>query len=225
MTEEEGKKLIQYTGNTFSLESHSERIPGKGFNVIAGKGDPSSSRIIITAHIDAKKGTPGAIDNATGVIVLLLAAELLKDYHGPNYIEIAAFNGEDYYAVPGQMNYIRSNQANFSKTILNINIDGAGYLESQTAFSLFDLPEEIKREAYRIIEETDGISEGSQWAQGDHSIFVQYGIPALAITSKWFLDNITTQDVTHTPKDNPDIVDCHKLVDIAYAINSLIRKI
>ncbi|MBK9392004.1 MAG: M28 family peptidase [Bacteroidetes bacterium] len=34
--------------------------------------------MVVTAHIDAKKGTPGAIDNATGVIVLLLLSELQR---------------------------------------------------------------------------------------------------------------------------------------------------
>ena len=84
----------------------SKRIPAKGYNVTGKKGKNNSQRIVITAHIDAKKGTPGAIDNATGVIVLLLLADLLKDYDGDKLIEIVAFNGEDYYAVPGQMNYI-----------------------------------------------------------------------------------------------------------------------
>jgi aminopeptidase YwaD len=58
--------------------------------------------------------------------------------------------------------------------------------------------------------------------QGDHSIFIQYGRPALAISSDWFIQNIETQDVTHTPKDNIEIVDSTKLVDIADAIKTLI---
>ncbi len=91
---------------------------------------------MVTAHIDAKKGTPGAIDNATGVIVLLLLSDLLKDYNGNRLIEIIAFNGEDYYAVPGQINYISTNKNNFNKILLNINIDGAGYKEGLSAFSL-----------------------------------------------------------------------------------------
>ena len=45
----------------------------------------------MTAHIDAKKGVPGAIDNATGVITLLLLAERLSRYRGPHILEIFAF--------------------------------------------------------------------------------------------------------------------------------------
>ncbi len=79
MTEEEGNRLLPFAGCIVTLNSVSVRIPGKGYNIIAVKGPEGADRIVVTAHIDAKKGTPGAIDNATGVIVLLLLADLLSD--------------------------------------------------------------------------------------------------------------------------------------------------
>ncbi len=109
-TKEIGGILLSHVRKTAKLKSFSKRIPAKAYNVIARKRNNSSERIVITAHIDAKKGTPGAIDNATGIVVLLLVAELLIDYDGPKSIELVAFNGEDYFAVPGQMDYIRKNQ-------------------------------------------------------------------------------------------------------------------
>lgn len=225
MTEEEGEELISVIGKKVFLESKSKRIPGKGYNVIATKGKKNSNRIVVTSHIDAKKGTPGAIDNATGVIILLLLADLLKDYNGNNIIELVAFNGEDYYAVSGQMNYIRANQEIFNEIILNINIDGAGFKEGPSAFSLFELPEVLHKIAHEVIKQYSGITEGVQWPQGDHSIFLQYGVPAIAVSSKWFVDNINGQDITHTPKDNIEIVDCMRLIEISQALNSLIRRI
>ncbi|MHC1732394.1 MAG: M28 family peptidase [Bacteroidales bacterium] len=225
MTEEEGMRLLSHDGETVTLNSESERIPGKGYNITAVKGPKDADRIVVTAHIDAKKGTPGAIDNATGVIVLLLLADLLHDYEGPQRVELVAFNGEDYYAVPGQMNFIMANQEKFSEMLLNINIDGAGYREGISAFSPFNLPEELYRKTAGVINRYPGITEGAQWPQGDHSIFVQYGVPALAVSSKWFIDNMESQDITHTPKDNPEITDCHKVVEIAFALNDLIRLI
>jgi aminopeptidase YwaD len=225
MTEDEGLKLIPKIGKIVFLESLSKRIPGKGFNVIGKKGNNNFPRIVVTAHIDAKKGTPGAIDNATGVIVLLLLSDLLKDYNGNKLIELVAFNGEDYYAVPGQMNYISTNKNNFNRILLNINIDGAGYKEGQSAFSLFNLPDEILQPTLKVINHYGGITEGAQWPQGDHSIFLQFGVPAIAVSSKWFIDNIADQDITHTPKDNIEIVDCNKIVEISHAINTLIRSL
>jgi len=223
-TEEEGKKLLSCIGKSAILESRSTRIPAKAYNVIARKGKEMAKRIVITAHIDAKKGTPGAIDNATGVVTLLLLADLLKDYDGDRLLEIVAFNGEDYFAAPGQMDYIRKNQEQFENIVLNINIDGAGYKEGKSTFSLFGLPEDMKGKVSGVLAEYDGITEGIQWPQGDHSIFVQQGCPAIAVSSKWFIDHMDSQEITHTPKDNLDIVDYRKVVEIAEALNWLLRK-
>jgi aminopeptidase YwaD len=225
MTEEEGLALLPYVGKEVTLESISKRIMGNGCNVIARKGSNTSARIVVTAHIDAKKGTPGAIDNATGVVILLLLAELLKDYAGDKLIEIVAFNGEDYYAVPGQMLYIAENQESFDDILLNINIDGAGYKEGGSVFSLFSLPENISKKAYLVMNAFPDVSEGVQWPQGDHSIFVQFGRPAIAVSSQWFINNIDDQDITHTPKDNVDIVDIQKLITITKALQKLITEI
>lgn len=224
-TEEEGEKLLNYEGSVVNLNSVSERIPGKGYNVIGRKGDPEQKRIVITAHIDAKKGSPGAIDNATGVSVLLLLAELLKDYQGENLIEIVAFNGEDYFSVPGQMTWIMANQKNFENIIMNINIDGVGYKEGKSSFSFFDLPDYMQRVAGKLVEDNPELVEGPQWPQGDHSIFLQHGIPAIAVTSQWFMENMETQDITHTPKDNLTIVSEEKLVHTALALHDIIKKI
>ncbi len=223
MTHEEGERLLFFTGNEVNLVFKAVRIPSSGSNVI-GKRGKGPKRIVVTAHIDTKKGTPGAIDNATGVIVLLLLSELLKDYHGTTQIELTALNGEDYYAVPGQMEYIRKNSETFNDIILNVNIDGAGYKGSDIAFSFFDVPDRFKRPLLNIMSNYLDIKEGALWPQGDHSIFVQYGCPALAVTSLWFIENMETQDVTHTSKDNPAIVDCNKVVTIAKAITDFINE-
>ena len=225
MTEEEGLKLAGYSGKEIILNSVSERIPGKGYNVSGRKGQPGNSRIVITAHIDSKKGSPGAIDNATGVVVLLLLADLLKDYSGKRQIEIIAFNGEDYYSVPGQMAWIMANQDKFDNILFNINIDGAGYKEGKSAFSYYNLPDQLRDIASRTIKKYPGITEGKPWPQGDHSIFIHYGRPALAVSSDWFIENIDNQDITHTPKDNTGIVDCNKLVELAVALRDLIIKV
>ena len=57
------------------------------------------------------------------------------------------------------------------------------------------------------------------------SVFIQYGRPAIAVSSRWFIENIDSQEITHTPKDNIKIVDCPKLVEIAYAFNELKKNI
>ena len=225
MTEEEGQRLLACKSDRAVLRSFSERLPGRGFNVIGKKGSSASERIVITAHIDAKKGTPGAIDNGTGVVILLLAAELLKDYSGNKQVEITALNGEDNFAVPGQMIYLSANQNKFHTMLLTINIDGAGYKEGLTAFSFFNLPDKILGKAEKVLKSYQGITEGVPWSQGDHSIFIRQGVPAVAVSSEWLIKNMDSQNITHTSKDNISIVDWEKLVETAEAIAEFIQKL
>jgi aminopeptidase YwaD len=225
MTAETGQRLLPHIGQQAHLKSQAQRIPSNGENIIGCKGGNQAPRIVVSAHIDAKKDTPGAIDNASGVTILLLLAELLQNYSGSKQIELVAFNGEDYYAAPGQMEYIRLNQNNFANIMLNINIDGAGYKQGKSAFSFFDLPGEITQKIKAVLKEHPDITEGPQWPQGDHSIFLQYGRPAVAVSSQWFIENIADQDITHTAKDNLDIIAYQKIVDIALAISKFIQKI
>ncbi len=221
-TEEEGERLLSCIGKPARLESRSRRIPAKAYNVVARKGK-RDERIVVTAHIDAKKGSPGAIDNATGVVALLLLAELLRDYEGERSLELVAFNGEDYYAAPGQVDYVTRNHQQFSRILLNVNIDGAGYKEGKSACSFLGLPEAMGARAHEMLTRFDGLTAGIPWPQGDHSIFIQYGCPAIAVTSQWFLEHIEVQEITHTPKDNPEIVDGRRVVEIAQALNWFIR--
>jgi len=64
---------------------------------------------------------------------------------------------------------------------------------------------------------------GGQWYSGDHMIFVQSGVPAIAFTSQCMPELMKT--VTHTSSDTPDLVDCHKLVQVARSLNALLRSL
>lgn len=225
MTDEEGKRLLPFAGGTVKLISRAERIPGGGFNVVARRGEPSAGRIVVTAHIDAKKGTPGAIDNASGVAVLLLMAGVLSEYEGPVQMEIVALNGEDYYAAAGQMLYLNRNRNRFDNILMNINIDGAGYSEGPSAFSFYGLPEVMENIVRAVMDEFDSIIEGPSWPQGDHSIFIQNGCPAMAVSSLWFTENIGSQEITHTPEDRIEIVDFGRLAEIARALSLICERV
>ncbi len=222
MKDIEGARLLNCVGRSVRLESRARRIPETAFNVLGRKGDSGDRRLVISAHIDAKKGSPGAIDNATGVAVLLLLAGLLKDYLGHIPVELVAFNGEDYYAAPGQMKYLEQHQGRFDQVLLNINIDGAGYKEGPSAFSPFGLDGAWQQAFDQVLQKHPTIIQGGPWYQGDHSIFLQAGRPAIAVTSAWFLEHLDTQDITHTPRDNPGIVEEERLVELALAIRDLV---
>ena len=225
MKDTEGNRLLAYAGQPVELVSKAKRIAETAFNVIGRQSDRTKDRIVITAHIDTKIGTPGAIDNGTGVAVVLVLAELLKDYSGKYPIELVIFNGEDYYGAPGQVKYVEQNSGKFSDILLNINIDGAGYKEGLSCFSPFQLPENILDILYEVLWDTPEIVEGLPWYQGDHSLFLQNGCPAIAVSSQWFIENMECQELTHTLKDNLSIVNYERVAECAIGIAELIKKI
>lgn len=222
MKDVDGDRLAVYAGKDVYLESRARRIPAKGCNVVARKGGDLSHRVILFAHIDAKIGTPGAIDNASGIVTLLLLGELLADYSGQLGIEIVALNGEDYYSAPGEMLFLSQNAGKFEQVLLGVNLDGAGYHRGKTAYSLYDPPDEIAATIRDVFAGYAGIVEGEQWYQSDHSLFVMNNRPALAITSDAFMELST--EITHTPNDRPEIVAVEKLVDIALALREILLR-
>ncbi len=214
-TDKTGEKLASKAGEVFELKAEAERIPATACNVIARKNPNAKKKIVVCAHVDAKEDTPGATDNASGIVVELLLAEMLQNYKGSLGVEIVAFNGEDYYSAAGEMDYLRRFGGDFERIAVAINMDGAGYVDGKTAYSLYGCPPEIEKKARETCG-SHGIVEGEQWYQGDHSMFVQNERAAIAFTSEKAFELLTT--VTHTPKDMPEIVDCQKLVELAQAL-------
>jgi aminopeptidase YwaD len=223
MTEEEGSRLAEQAGKEVSLEILANRIPAKGCNVIARKGADPYRRAVLFAHIDAKDGTPGAVDNATGVTVLLLLAELLAEYDGNIGIEIVALNGEDYYSSPGEQQYLISNAGRFPGIILGVNLDGVGYRRGKTAYSLYDCAEDLSGVVHKAFAAHTEMVEGDPWYQGDHSLFLTNGRPALAFTSERAYELLT--EIVHTPQDSPEIVDPSRLVEVATALCELLNSL
>ncbi|UCE05486.1 MAG: M28 family peptidase, partial [bacterium] len=175
---------------------------------------------VLFAYIDAKDGTPGATDNATGVIVLLFLAELLADYAGNLGIEIVALNGEDYYSALGEKQWLEMNQGKFNEIVFGINLDGVGYHHGKTGYSLYDCPADIANSIHKIFSNHKEMIKGKPWYQGDHGLYLMHQRAALAITSEQF--SYLLREIAHTPKDNPDIVDTTKLVNVAVALRNLL---
>jgi aminopeptidase YwaD len=220
-TDHVGEAIAAEKDAVFRLRMEAQRIPSTAANVIATKNPKGQRKITQTAHIDAYEDTPGASDNASGTVVLMLLAELLAGYDGPLAIEIAALNGEDHYSAAGQMDYLARYQKDLDRTVLAVNIDDVGFVEGRTAYSSINCADALRSEAYRVFSDFEGLVEGEPWYNGDHMIFVQKGIPALAFTAEHMPELMKT--VTHTERDTPDLIDCAKLVELARALEALIR--
>lgn len=74
------------------------RFNGRSYDNVVGElvgRDPDAPRVLIGAHVDTIRGTPGADDNASGVAGMLECARLLADCRPLATIELVAFNLEE----------------------------------------------------------------------------------------------------------------------------------
>ena len=179
-----GDQIKSHEQSPFRLMIESQRIESLANNVIAQKNRQAPAKIVITAHIDSYEDTPGASDNASGTVVLLLLAEMLRAYQGDHCIEIAALNGEDHYSAGGQMDYLARYGNDLGQILLVVNIDDVGYIKGGSAYSTYGLPEDTRAKVDTVFGEYDGLIQGEPWFNGDHMIFVQNGVPAAALTAE-----------------------------------------
>jgi aminopeptidase YwaD len=228
LTEEEGLRLADFAGQPASLEIRAQRSPATGSNVLASLG--GERRVVLTAHIDAKQGTPGALDDGSGIVTLLLLGELLnplsgvlrEGYPGALGVELVAINGEDHYSAAGELSYLERNQGKMDHILLNINLDAVGFYHGSTVFSLYECPDELAG-VIRARLTANGIPEGQPWYQGDHMVFAMNGVPAVAVASDAFGEIL--EKIAHTPRDLPDVVDCRKLAAVALALFDLVQRL
>jgi len=220
MTDIEGEKLEKFSGELVNLKIDAERIPTWGENIVARAGD-QNKKVVFCAHIDTKENTPGALDNASGVTIMLLLADLLKGYNGSPGIEFAAFNGEEYYNTPGEVVYLEMFKDNFNPIMIGINMDDIGYIKGRTAYSFYGVPDDLADRIRAVYKGRDDFFEGPPWYQSDHGIFMAKGIPAMAITEEMVLELMA--EITHTGKDTVDIIDLHKLAENAQALAEFVH--
>lgn len=231
MTAEEGALLADAIASGTSapvatLQIDSQRRDTTGANVIARNDawpavdrGADSRTIVFTAHIDTKPGTPGALDNAAGVVVLLLLAEQLAERSPRRRIELALLNGEDHYAAPGQVAYLAHTESGGEQPALAVNIDGVGLVNDSVTFSLYQCPVATADALRTGLAAVDKVIEGPIWYQGDHMLFVQQGVPALALTTA-DLERLTGE-IAHSAADDLSNVDIDMLVSIAQALAAL----
>jgi aminopeptidase YwaD len=216
-----GDVLAGMQGESLRLRIDASRLPSSASNVVAKLNSNASRKIVITAHIDAYEDSPGASDNASGTVVLLLCAEMLSDYRGEHCIEIVALNGEDHYSAGGQMDYLKRHGGELRGVLLAANIDDVGFKRGKSHYSLYGCPPDLGAKCKAVFGRFPGLAGGEAWYSGDHMIFVQGGVPALAVTAECMPELMRT--VTHTSADTPDIIDARKLIDVAEALNALVR--
>jgi len=160
-------KKCQVEAEFVSLKSIEEletsRIKGKIAVLYGG---------LTAAHLDTKYGTPGALDNGTGIAVLLLLSKLIKPEMLDYCLEILLLNGEDYYSTPGQMKYMSEYLGEDNSIVLALNCDGIGLKDSKTAIALMELKEGNEFIVKELLIEKKDFEIIEPWVEGDHMLFL-----------------------------------------------------
>ncbi|HYE82389.1 MAG TPA: M28 family peptidase [Clostridia bacterium] len=185
--------------------------------------EKSNAKIVVCAHMDTKYDTPGAIDNAAGVAVLLDTMGNLKDYDVPYDIEFVPFNSEEYYEVKGELEYLNYMESSADSVKFMINIDGPCHKESQIAVSSYNFDEELSDKLITEIKRNENVIIGAEWYSGDHSMFAYRGIPCISVTSS----NLYGSDLelTHTGKDTIDQISYSLISETAAFLAGFIRSV
>lgn len=221
MDEAAGERLASSAGSVVEVFIDSDARPSTGVQPLGRRRGASRGRIIVSAHVDSKPETPGAIDNAAGVAVMLVIADLLRNAVLGKALEFIPFNGEDHALAPGELAWLAADD--LAGIELVINIDAAGLRGGPTAYSLYGVDECTRKAAAALAAAQPSVVEGPAWYASDHMIFAMRGIPAVAVTSSDF--RTASRGYSHTPADTPDILDYELLEQSAYFIADLIRAV
>lgn len=216
-----GTELVGMAGQQAHLVIEARRFIAPARQLTARRGPAGAPRAIAMAHIDSKGGSPGAVDNATGVAALLAVAELLADYHGPNLVELVPMNGEDYYASSGEHLFVAQNDGRWEEIVGAVNMDAIGARDAGTAVSMYGLSDAGIDIVDRVVRRHPRVSMGEEWYESDHSIVAAHGRPAVALTSTNFRE--LCAEVTHTERDTLDVVDPGEVAAAAEFVADLIR--
>ena len=198
-----------------SIEINSRRTKAKSKQLVFRKEGTKKEIILISAHMDSKYFTSGALDNASGVYTLCETAKLL--HKGSYTVEIVPFNGEDSPEVSGQLAYLQYLEENNYSIKTVINIDAPGHIGSENAFSFYNFDENKRANLIKNYR----LKEGEQWYSGDHGMFVFQEIQCIAVTSGDLFENAI--NLTHTKKDVPENIDIALLDKLSKTISAIVQ--
>ncbi|MGV8083459.1 MAG: M28 family metallopeptidase [Coriobacteriia bacterium] len=230
MTDVDGERLLALASREdvrIHLAIDSGRAVSSAEQVSASLPGALPGRIVITAHIDSREGSPGALDNASGVAVLLGVAELLSGDEAAAgkrpTVELVPFNGEDNYASPGEIVWFDDNEGRLGDILLAVNIDDLGMKGTLNHVSFYGCDAETQAAVRGLLGRRPHFAEGPQWFQSDHSIFAMKGRPALALASSGMVEFMTKY--AHTEGDVIELADERLIAEAAVFVLDVVHNL
>jgi aminopeptidase YwaD len=210
-------RLLQQPTLPVHLTIQGQRVAAAARNIVArSENGDSSQRVVVCAHFDTMINTPGAMDNASGVAVMLALAEDLRYEVLPFALEFVAFNGEEYLPI-GDDEYVQRAGDTFDQILYALNIDGIGPFYTSSTITMMEANPAFQSQVERIAAGYPGVVWVEPWPESNHSTFAMRGVPALAFSS------LGARHLAHTPEDTIDVISAAKLDEVYRLAGEILR--
>lgn len=204
------------------LQSEAEYDPDMvGHNVIATLPGRTAETVVACAHFDSVPGSPGAVDNASGVQVVFDLARRLSEERPGRTVKFILFGGEEDFLL-GSRYYVREAKSlgilDEVKAVVNFDTVATGSrLVCRVGPESFE--ERVRSVLDRIgAGESFDLAFTPPWASSDHFPFAAEGVPALMLV-------LHPWDEYHTTADTMSVVDGATLEAITRIGVALVREV
>ncbi len=189
--------------------------------------------IVFNAHYDTVKQSPGANDDGSGVVAVLAAANVLRNYEFNRTIKFVQFSGEEV-GLLGSREYVEEIYDKNEDVYVEFNADMIGYAETATGGRNTSITptedakwmiDEIKEvnQLYGInlnIKDRWKLDPDAERGGSDYYYFVQKGYEAIA-----FWQDEHNPDYWHTPEDTIEHINFSYLTNMTRLIVASIAHI
>ena len=189
-------------------------------NVLATRAETLPDRfLVVGAHYDTAKDTPGANDNASGVGVMIEAAIALSGVELPVPVVYVAFGSEEG-SHAGSKNFV-SALSSPSVVMGMVNLDAVGvdagmeigcYLPDEASAKSGEVDPWLANQCRATAEFLGFELSGSNFGgKSDYASFTDAGIPVACFAR-------TDQSSAHTPEDNMSIISARAMAQIGQVL-------
>lgn len=216
---EAGRRLLESLGETAHLRIDSTSRPAQAVTLVGRTPGAHDARITLMAHYDTKHGTPGALDNAGGVAVLLALAERLAGDALPVGLEFVAFGDEEYFAETDGL-YAERYADELPRIVLALNFDAVGQALGTDTITLMPGGSDALRAALDgVLRRSPGMIWADPWPQSNHSTFAFRGVPSVAFTAQG------VNGLHHQPADRVEWASAGKLAEVAQVAAEIVSAV
>ena len=197
------RHVYQYPNMHFLLDL--VMPPYKGQNIISHipATTPSDQYIVIGAHYDSVRNSPGANDNASGVAIALSTAQAIMKFDSRNVHFLIVFFDHEEDGSSGSKAYVRKLLEDKIKIHSMHNIDMIGWDGDNDRVIEVDLPTDQMENIYRDAAKTRHVEISRvSYNSADHLSFRNEGIDAVCISEEYGGGDSTPH--YHKPTDTID---------------------